>query len=87
MIYLIIRNSVGIPTDNAVTDSSQKAGVIALLKGILAKTGETIINAESINLNTDDLETLLTGISEKIEQITGGEDTAIVFKGTKYIIF
>ena len=65
---MIIRNSVGIPTDNAVTDPSQKAGVIALLKGILAKTGETIINAESINLNTDDLETLLTGISEKIEQ-------------------
>jgi len=54
--------SIGIPTDIGITDPTKPANIIALLKGILAKTSETIINAESINLNTDELETLVSNV-------------------------
>jgi hypothetical protein len=54
--------SIGIPTDIGITDPTKPANIIALLKGILSKTSETIINADEINLNTDELETLVSNV-------------------------
>ena len=79
--------ALGTKSDVTVVTPASDASVIALLKGILSKTGEVNLDVDAINLNTDGLEALLAAIRDGVDNssfsllkgtATSGSDVTLV---------